>query len=261
MGSGATAGAARAPGKHVDQVQALFDAKAANWPAKYAADGPLAGRLVQLAAAVEDLVPPGCEVLDLGCGSGNLARHLATGGYRVTGCDIAQEMLCRAEAADQTRAVSWIRLDPEWSTLPFASAGYDAVVAASVLEYVLNPRIVLSECARVLRPGGTLVCTVPDMAHPMRWLEWPLGLVARLSLPDVARRQLPRLGPYMTYLRVSRQRRRVRWWQEAGRRAGLHLAPFSAARSPLRLLAFTRDGDSPGLQFDTIGDACGDGDS
>ena len=72
---------------HADQVRALFDSKAAGWPGKYAADGRLAGRLAALTAAVRGRVPAGGELLDLGCGSGDLARHLAAEGYRVTGCD------------------------------------------------------------------------------------------------------------------------------------------------------------------------------
>src|ERR1019366_1742442 len=61
-------------------------------------------------------------------------------------------------------------------TLPFGTATFDAIVAASVLEYVDNPCAVLGECARVLRPGGILVCTVPDPIHPARWGEWVVSL-------------------------------------------------------------------------------------
>jgi SAM-dependent methyltransferase len=232
---------------HADRARRLFDAKAARWPDKYAPEGPLAGRLAQLAGAVLDRVSDGGELLDLGCGSGELARHLAGIGYRMTGCDIAPEMLRQAELADQAQGVRWIRLDPGWRTLPFASGGLDAVIAASVLEYVPEPRAVLGECARVLRPGGILLCTVPDPAHPVRWLEWPLGLVARTPLCLLARHAWPRLGSYLTYLRISRQRRRVRWWQDAARHAGLTPAPLPgrhAPRAPLRLLAFTQPVDA-----------------
>ena len=241
MGSGAAAGAARAPGKHADQVQALFDSKAAAWPAKYAADGPLAGRLVQLADVVQDLVPAGCEMLDLGCGSGELARHLAACGYRVTGCDISARMLDQAAAADQARAVRWVQLPVGWRELPVEAGSLDAVIASSLLEYVTDPAGVLAACARVLRPGGVLLCTVPAVAHLVRWLEWPFWLTAQIPVVGEVVSTGNRAAQYLAYLRTSRQRHRVRWWQAAGRVVGLEPGPGRRAGSdPLCLLIFTK---------------------
>jgi SAM-dependent methyltransferase len=242
---------------HQDQVRALFDSKAADWPGKYAPAGPLTDRLAWLDAAVRARVRArvgtDCDVLDLGCGSGDLARRLAARGYRVTGCDIAPRMLREAAAADGGHTVRWIRVDPGWRTLPFEAASLDAVVAVSVLEYVHDPSAVLRECARVLRPGGTLLCTVPDMTHPVRWLEWPLAWAARTPMAPLAEGAWPRLRPYAAYLRVSRQRRRARWWHAAGRRSGLRPAGARgrrAPRAPLRLLTFTRPGTFPRQQGD-----------
>jgi SAM-dependent methyltransferase len=253
---------------HVDQVRTLFDAKAVGWPDKYAADGRLTGRLARLAGAAGELTAAGGELLDLGCGSGELARHLAAVGYRVTGCDIAPQMLHQAAAADEAHAVRWIRLEPRWRTLPLAAGSLDAVVAASVLEYVQDPAAVLGECARVLRPGGVLLCTVPNLAHPVRWLEWPIGLAARAPFASGAP---GRAGQYLAYLRTSRQRRRARWWHATGRQAGLEpaaapLPPLppppatapgararEAPREPLRLLVFTRSGGPAGGRPDTRG--------
>jgi SAM-dependent methyltransferase len=105
---------------------------------------------------------------------------------------------------------------------------------------------VLAECARVLRPGGVLLCTVPNLVNPVRWLEWPLVLCARIPLAAIAPGVPHRLAQYLAYLRVSRQRRRVRWWHAAGRRAGLEPArALRAPRKPLRLLAFTVPGGQP----------------
>ena len=92
---------------HPEQVQRLFDDKASTWAAKYAPHGRLTGRLTQLADAVGYRVAAGGHVLDLGCGSGELSRHLAAAGLRVTGCDISPKMLARAAASDPTASSSW----------------------------------------------------------------------------------------------------------------------------------------------------------
>jgi SAM-dependent methyltransferase len=240
-----TAPVGRAPADgQVREVLSLFEAKAARWSAKYAPDGPLAVRLARLAAAVGRAAPPGDRVLDLGCATGELARALAAAGYAVTGCDISGEMLTRAAASHEAReggGPGWVQLAPGWRTLPFTSGAFGAVVASSVLEYVTDPAAVLRECARVTRPGGAVLYTVPDLRHPVRWVEWP---AARLVfLPNEAGRS--RWHNYHAYLRASRQRHRVRWWQAASGQAGL--IPLSVAgnhRSPLRLLAFRRHGES-----------------
>jgi SAM-dependent methyltransferase len=225
-------------------VQDLFDAKAATWGAKYAPGGALAGRRSALAAAVSAAAGPAGRVLDLGCGSGDLARRLTDLGLRVTGCDISERMLEQAERADP--AGTWVQLDPAWRELPFRAGAFGAVVSSSVLEYVSDPESVLRECARVLAPGGALLCTVPDTRHPVRWLEWLAARVAPL-LPAAS--GPARARGYAQYLRVSQQRHGARWWHAAAGRAGLAAgtAAGPAGRAPLRLITFRKPpGPAPG---------------
>jgi SAM-dependent methyltransferase len=252
--------ALREPGA-TEPVRVLFDAKAATWAAKYAPGGALTGRRARLAAAVSALAGPGGRVLDLGCGSGDLARHLAGAGLRVTGCDISARMLEQAERADP--AGRWVTLDPAWRELPFAAGAFSAVIASSVLEYVADPVAVLRECARVLAPGGTVLCTVPDTRHPVRWLEWlaarcatPLGpaLGSRPGLALTARAgssgRAGRLRGYVDYLRLSRQRHGARWWAAAAGRAGLLPAVVpgaTGARGPLLLCGFRKPAHGSGI--------------
>ena len=211
------------------QVRDIFDAKAAAWPSKYAQDGRLAGRLTRLGDAVAYHVPAGGRVLDLGCG-------------------ISPETLRRAEAGKlPSRAVDWVQLDPDRQVLPFGSEAFDAVVASSVLESVNQPAALPRECRRILRPGGIVQCTVPDLRHPVRWLEWLTGIVAKEPVVRTASRPWPQLDGYLTYLGVSRHRHRPRWWRLTAARVGLqearHLANQSG-RSPLCLLTLERPADS-----------------
>jgi SAM-dependent methyltransferase len=242
-----------APAAHREpagEVLRLFEAKAPGWGAKYAPDGPLAHRLVPLTVAVCWRARAGSRVLDLGCGTGELARALTASGLRVTGCDISPQML--RHARDRGGCAGWVRLAPDWRRLPFASGAFDVVVATSVLEYVDEPAAVLRECARVLRPGGVMLYTVPDLRHPIRWAEWCAQRLATMTWERAGRSAWRR---YRAYLRTSRQRHRVRWWRAVSTSAGLRLAPCPsrAGRSTLRLLAFRRTGQAvpqsrPGAQ-------------
>ena len=226
-----------------DHVRMLFDAVAADWPSKYDTNGSFVSRISLFTSSLQHHVAPGGQVLDLGCGTGELARSVAAEGFRMTACDISGEMLKRAVAGDPDEVVNWVQLSTDWQILPFGSNIFDSVVAASVLEYVNQPEHVFRECSRILRPGGVMLCTVPDPRHPIRWLEWLLRIAIRVSRIRVADRHSARLGQYFSYLYASRQRRGVNWWYAIAAKADFRpiASPGNIARrSPLYMLAFER---------------------
>lgn len=90
------------------------------------------------------------EVVDVGCGRKPYrARVPAT---RYVGVDVDTPVTRELAAAD---------VFYDGRTLPFADASFDGVLCSQVLEHVFQPEAFLQEIARVLRPGGQLVLTVP----------------------------------------------------------------------------------------------------
>jgi SAM-dependent methyltransferase len=98
-------------------------------------------------------------LLDLGCGHGRFASVLFGTNQTVTaGCDLLHFQLIKARKSGAYQAV--ILADGE--ELPYASDAFATILANSVLEHIPDPRSVLREGARVLRPGGHLVIAVPS---------------------------------------------------------------------------------------------------
>jgi 2-polyprenyl-6-hydroxyphenyl methylase / 3-demethylubiquinone-9 3-methyltransferase len=108
-----------------------------------------------LAASRAEHIPPapgpGAVLVDLACGAGLMAPHVRRLGYRHVGVDITASALELA-AAHGVEPVRGSVL-----AVPLADGCADVVVAGEVLEHVADDVAVLAECARLLRPGGTLV--------------------------------------------------------------------------------------------------------
>jgi len=96
----------------------------------------------------------GARVLDLGCAGGFMAEALVGRGAVVTGIDPAAEAIAAAGVHAAAHGLT-IRYDVGvGEALPYDDASFDAVVCVDVLEHVADLKRVLSETARVLRPGG-----------------------------------------------------------------------------------------------------------
>ncbi len=112
---------------------------------------------------------PGRHVLDLGCRDGALTQAYA-GENEIVGVDADREALAEAQKLGiETR---WADLD---EALPFEDADFDVVVAGELLEHLRDPRRVVSEVLRVLRPGGTFVGSVPNAYRLKNRLRFLLG--------------------------------------------------------------------------------------
>ena len=106
--------------------------------------------------ALAALLPSEWVVADLGCGTGRVAAELAGYVQSVIGVDQSAEML--KAAGEHTSGLGNVELRRgELEAVPIDDASCDAVLLSLVLTYVSQPAAVLSEAARVLRPGGKVV--------------------------------------------------------------------------------------------------------
>ena len=96
------------------------------------------------------VVQPGDRVLDVCCGTGDLAIAAVEAGGEVTGLDFSDPMLERARAKQP--GIEWVSGDA--LALPFADGSFDAVTTAFGLRNLANAERGLEEMRRVLGPGG-----------------------------------------------------------------------------------------------------------
>ena len=126
-------------------------------------------------------LPAAARVLDLGCGAGRHAFELYRRGAHVVAVDwSASEVTGVRDMFHAMREAGEVPAEATAGVactdalhLPFPDAVFDAVVAAEVLEHIADDTRAIAELARVVRPGGTVVVTVP------RW--WPERVCWALS--------------------------------------------------------------------------------
>lgn len=181
-------------------VRAMFDRIA---PRYDLLNRLLTGRLDQrwrrraLAAVA---VGPGDRVLDLACGTGDLAVLARSRGARVVGADFAAQMLRRAR--QRGRGLRLVQADAE--ALPLASGTLDVVVCGFALRNFVGLAPVFAELARVLRPGGRFALLDVDRpdarlvrACHSAWFDRVVPWVGGLVSDRAAYRYLPESTTYL----------------------------------------------------------------
>jgi len=121
---------------------------------------------------------PSPVVADLGAGSGLACALLAARGLRPVACDFAAEAL----RAARDSGIGAVGLDAG-AGLPFRSASLDGILAGEIIEHLFDPGRLLRECHRVLRPGGILVVTTPNLAPAQDRLRFLAGRAPRQVNP------------------------------------------------------------------------------
>jgi methionine biosynthesis protein MetW len=111
------------------------------------------------------LIPPSSRVLELGCATGYLSGYMEQAlGCRVTGMEL--DSAAAAIAAQRCAEVYTADLDAPDALAPArASAPYDVLLAAAVLEHLKNPVRLLQDAKPLLEPDACVIISLPNMAH------------------------------------------------------------------------------------------------
>ncbi|MDB5813107.1 MAG: Methyltransferase type 11 [Rhodocyclales bacterium] len=96
------------------------------------------------------------RVCDLPCGAGLFSKRLADLGMNVTGVDIEAVSPFHFDESCRVLADANLRL-------PFEDGSFDAMVTIEGIEHLENPSFFLRECARVVRPGGLIFLSTPNV--------------------------------------------------------------------------------------------------
>jgi SAM-dependent methyltransferase len=135
------------------------------------------------AGLLGSLFRPGDRLLDAGCGTGTLARHLRARGFRVAGLDASHAMLT---AHREGRLPA---LQASADRMPFPDGAFDGAYCVAVLHHLIDPAVVagaIHEMVRVTRPGGAVVLWDHNPLNPY----WPL-LMRRVPQDDGSERLVP----------------------------------------------------------------------
>ena len=99
---------------------------------------------------------PGSTLLDVGCGSGQLALMAARDGLKVTGVDIASNLVERARIRARAEGLNVRFEEADAEDLPFEDASFDVVTSLIGAMFAPRPELVAKELLRVCSPGGVI---------------------------------------------------------------------------------------------------------
>jgi 2-polyprenyl-6-hydroxyphenyl methylase/3-demethylubiquinone-9 3-methyltransferase len=132
----------------------------------------------------------GLRALDIGCGGGFLAEEFAALGCQVTGIDPSPPSIEAARAHAASRGLRIDYLIGPGEQLPVPDSAYDLAYCCDVLEHVSDVDRVISETARVLKPGGLYLFDTINRTAKSKFLtvklmqDWPLTRVVDAAIHD-----------------------------------------------------------------------------
>jgi SAM-dependent methyltransferase len=101
-------------------------------------------------------IPAGCQLLDVACGSGQVALWAARDGVNATGVDIAPNLVARAQARARAENLNARFIEGDAEDLPFEDSSFDVVTSLVGAMFAPRPELVAQELLRVCSPGGMI---------------------------------------------------------------------------------------------------------
>ena len=144
-----------------------------NYPPDYFAaqirksDAKIAWQYGRIFALAGITAVQGLRVVDVGCGAGPGLRYLTNRGALALGLDVSRYAL---QTALQLAPTSGVALNDSSAGLPCADNSADLLLLSELVEHIDDARPLLAECRRVLRPGGRIVVTTPNLWDARRLL-------------------------------------------------------------------------------------------
>lgn len=146
------------------------------------------------------------RLLDVGAGPGATAAGVAALGLEYWGVDASPKMIALGRAKFAAAGATAIIM-ADARALPFVGSSFDAVLCVGVIDWLPDRDRALAELTRVLRPGGTMVVSFPNLWSPYAWwrayvflpaigaAKRALGFLARRPLPPHLARRCPLVTP------------------------------------------------------------------
>ena len=131
----------------------------------------------------------GRSVLEVGCGAGVDLVRFARGGAQVTGVDLAPSAIALATANFEQQNLTANLQVANGEALPFTSDSFDLVYAHGVVQYTPDPKRLVEECRRVLKPGGQAIFQVYNR------VSW-LNLLSKVMKVGLEHDDAPVLGKF-----------------------------------------------------------------
>lgn len=131
----------------------------------------------------QELLPPGAQVLEIGCGTGSTALAHAPHAGSVLAADISPRMIAVAREKAAAAGVGNVEFRVAGlDNLEASEGGFDAVLALSLLHLLEDPEAALARARAWLKPGGVFVSSTACLADDMPWMRWLLPVLRRLGV-------------------------------------------------------------------------------